>query len=318
VGHVKCLFIIGNGFDLAHGLPTTYEDFHQYLIRRYPEAEDLNVTFDISSIHTPDGGELYDESEVASFLIKVISEAEEYGQWSDFEASLGRLNLEEYLAEMASWLDDDDDDDLWKRARRNEDTSRHFYRVVTKIHDIFPEWIDSIHLRGVKPKKSFMNIIDKKNDLFLTFNYTRVLEEIYEVENVFHIHGEQGGPVIIGHGENRDEDFYYRYTGSEYYLNDLHKALRKDTEGVIRQSNIFFRGLKNIETIFSYGFSFSDVDLPYIRGIMNSHNTKNVTWYLNNFDNEEKRARYQDKIRSCGFKGDFGVFTRKTNRKTLK
>lgn len=33
------LFNIGNGFDLAHGLNTRYDDFRIYLEQEYPDAE---------------------------------------------------------------------------------------------------------------------------------------------------------------------------------------------------------------------------------------------------------------------------------------
>ncbi|MFC4799454.1 bacteriophage abortive infection AbiH family protein [Neobacillus sp. GCM10023253] len=307
---MRSLFIIGNGFDLDHKLPTSYEHFHKYLRKTYPGAKDMSPSYNISSTLMPDGEEVYDENEVASFLIDIISKAEGYGDWKDFEASLGKLDLEEYLGDMAYWMDDEnDDDDLWKSAYRNEDASKHFYWVTIKIKDIFPKWIDSISLRGVKPKKSFKNLIDRENDIFLTFNYTRVLEDIYGAENVIHIHGEQGGSIVIGHAEHRDQEFHYRYIGSEEYLEMIHSALRKNSESIILEYSDFFEGLKDIDTIFSYGFSFSDVDLPYIMEIIRRIQTDNVTWYLNSYDPEEKREEYKDKIKSCGFKGKFAIFT---------
>ena len=33
------LFIIGNGFDLAHGLPTAYKIFRRYILNQYPDVE---------------------------------------------------------------------------------------------------------------------------------------------------------------------------------------------------------------------------------------------------------------------------------------
>lgn len=36
---MKRLFIIGNGFDRAHNLPTSYWDFRKYILTRYPDAE---------------------------------------------------------------------------------------------------------------------------------------------------------------------------------------------------------------------------------------------------------------------------------------
>lgn len=37
------LFIIGNGFDMAHGLPTSYNDFREYLIKEYPDADEYHT-----------------------------------------------------------------------------------------------------------------------------------------------------------------------------------------------------------------------------------------------------------------------------------
>jgi hypothetical protein len=258
----------------------------------------------------PDGEEVYNEKEVASFLIDIISKAEGYGDWRDFEASLGKLDLDEYLGEMALLLDDDnDDDDLFHRAYRNEDAAKHFYRVTIQVKDIFSEWINSISLREAKPIGSFMNLFDRRHDVFLTFNYTSVLEELYQAKNVFHIHGEQNSSIVVGHGENRGEDFYYHYTGSEYYLDKIHSTLRKNTGDIIAESSWFFEGLTDIDAIYSYGFSFSDVDLPYIEKVIKRITTHSVTWYLNDYDNEEKREAYKKIIKSCGFKGKYATFT---------
>ncbi|MBZ5482420.1 hypothetical protein JGU65_24860 [Bacillus sp. T_4] len=40
------LFIIGNGFDLAHRLPTSYKDFYKYLIKTYPNALNISLSFE--------------------------------------------------------------------------------------------------------------------------------------------------------------------------------------------------------------------------------------------------------------------------------
>ena len=40
------IFICGNGFDLAHGLPTQYTDFRNFLLKKFPEADKLmNLQF---------------------------------------------------------------------------------------------------------------------------------------------------------------------------------------------------------------------------------------------------------------------------------
>ncbi|WP_078181995.1 AbiH family protein [Bacillus cereus] len=40
------LFVLGNGFDLDHKLPTSYEHFHQYLLKKDTDkALDLGIRF---------------------------------------------------------------------------------------------------------------------------------------------------------------------------------------------------------------------------------------------------------------------------------
>ncbi len=71
------LFIIGNGFDLANGLNTSYEDFHQYLIDNYPNASDDSMLVPWSTT-MPDGSEKYSTDEVVGLIMKVINEADGY------------------------------------------------------------------------------------------------------------------------------------------------------------------------------------------------------------------------------------------------
>ncbi|OJD60906.1 AbiH family protein [Bacillus sp. NH11B] len=305
---MSSLFIIGNGFDLAHKLPTSYEDFRKYLLQKYPKAGGMSPSFMISSTSLPDGGEEYDEEEVAAFLLDVISAAEGYGDWKDIESSLGKLDFEDYLAEMSDFLDDDeDDDDIWKQVYRNEDASGHFYQVTIKIKELFPEWIESICLKDAKLNMKFKKLIDEEKDTFLTFNYTRVLEDIYYAEDVFHIHGEQGEEILFGHGEPYEE-FTSSYFGSEDALAKIHMSLKKDVENNIFCSKSFFDGLCNIDKIYSHGFSFSTVDLPYIKEILKRVHSESITWYLNDYDSKEKREEFKGKIRKCGFKGIFNTY----------
>ena len=71
----------------------------------------------------------------------------------------------------------------------------------------------------------------------------------------------------------------------------------------------FFNYLPPIEKIYSYGFSFSNVDLPYIKEVCNQLDTINITWFLYDYDEKEVRDRYRKIIRECGFKGEFEVFS---------
>jgi hypothetical protein len=87
------LFIIGNGFDLAHGLKTSYEDFHQYLKYCY-HITDENIYSVPGETMGNHGETIYDDDEVVNFLNSTISDAEYNGDnWSDVETTLGTLNV---------------------------------------------------------------------------------------------------------------------------------------------------------------------------------------------------------------------------------
>lgn len=222
------LFIVGNGFDKAHGLATDYSDFHNYLLKMYPNAAKLSPSFSINNTLTPDGEEVFDKNEVVAFVMDIINEAEG-NNWSNFETSLGKLDFERYLDNMTLLFNTGDDKELFRMAYRYEEVSNNFHKVIVKIKDLFSDWINSIDVLEASPKTSFKKVINEKNDMFLNFNYTSVLEEIYDVENICYIHGMQNSEIIFGHGEEK-ENFENIYTGSEFALAKIHFSLRKDTK----------------------------------------------------------------------------------------
>lgn len=300
---MRRLFIIGNGFDIAHKLKTRYSDFQRYLLKKYPNASP-EYGWIPESIMMPDGDESFNDDEVVGFLLKIISEAENEGEaWSDLENTLGKLDYDDFFD---SW---DEEDNEWHNVYRNEDIASNIKDAVIMIKNYFSDWINQIEFLDVKPIECFKKMIDNHNDLFLTFNYTMTLEKLYKVKKVFHIHGQQDDELIFGHGNSEDyyEDYLVNYTGSEYYMSELQHELKKDTSKVIQQHKEYFKTLGLVDEIYSFGFSFSEVDLVYIEEICRS-STENITWYLNEFD-RPKFKEYEDKIRRCGFKGKFDSFS---------
>lgn len=304
------LFIIGNGFDLSHNLPTKYEDFQSYLLRTYPDSLKVTPSFDISSQIMPDGEEVYDTNELVAFLMEIISNAEKDGdKWSDLETSLGNLDFSDYFDEL-SYLYDENHKDFneWHQAYRYEDVSGNFFKVTVKIKKLFSDWVNTIKLNTVKPIKSFEKLIDKSQDYFINFNYTEVLEQVYGTSKVWHLHGQQNkNDIIIGHGVFK-ETIETNYIGSEFALSEIHNELRKDTDQIIEKWGDLFWLLIEVNNVYSYGFSFSEVDLAYIKKICEVIDTREVTWYLNDFDDIDTRELYIRIVRNCGFKGSFSKF----------
>ncbi|KYG33443.1 bacteriophage abortive infection AbiH family protein [Priestia endophytica] len=303
------LFIIGNGFDLSHGLPTSYQNFHQYLLDKYPNSIHKGASFSIEPTTLPDGGISFDDDELVGFILELISIAEKDGDnWCDIERSLGLLDFDTYFDDMNSLFEHDDHDNaLFRDAHRNEGVSSNFYFAMIEVKRLFSEWVNSIDTSMVSGKDCLYKLIDEDEDTFLTFNYTDVLERVYEAIDITYIHGSQGGEIIIGHEEPYRESLD-RYTGAEHDLMNLHDALRKDTKAIIEKERDFFDSLQNIDRIYSYGFSFSKVDLPYIKEICNHIDTKKITWYLNDYDSKERICTFINAILECGFKGKFATF----------
>lgn len=306
------LFIIGNGFDIAHGLKTTYNDFKDFLLSNYP-----GITTDLpivpEGIEQPNGGIEYRDSEVLSLLFYLINEAENDSEyWNEVEYSLGILDFSTIFDNSDLIFEGDVKDDYFKRARRNQGIASMLIAPTIAIQDFFAQWIETINLYLIEPKKDFKMLLHSA-DQFLTFNYTKTLEKVYEVkeDNVCHIHGERGKTMFFGHGSHADRSEYNlsKYTGSENDLATIDEKLRKKTETALDINSNFFDNLKylNTDAIYSYGFSFSEVDRVYLIEIFEHINTENIIWYFNDYNTCELN-KYKGILKKCGYKGSFDTF----------
>lgn len=306
---MKKLFVIGNGFDLAHGLHTRYEDFHAYLKTAYPDAAEDDAYVPEFSVG-PHGEEVCDDDEVVGYLMCLLSRTDGE-KWSDFEGALGRLDFDEDFDTQPGLYDREGDRDWWHESYNNEDLAAQLANCVPYIPKLFSEWINLVQVKSACPRPQFEKLIGAE-DVFLNFNYTRLLELIYKIPDarVCHIHGVQGGELIFGHGEGAlfDKDHGSTYIGCENGLEAIHEALRKDTDGAIKRHGSFFWSLASgLEAIYSYGFSFSKVDEVYIKTICSLLDTSDTVWYLHTFDSA-KSKHYKEVIVKCGFKGTFQTF----------
>lgn len=308
------LFIIGNGFDSAHCLPTSYNEFRKYLCNTYMDGKS-GVDY-IPMVPTvtmgPKGEDICDMEEVANFLVYLISIAEPDGsKWSDLEASLGRLDYDEAFDMLPEEFDDDGDIDCWRELYNNEDMASNLYKVVSYVKDLFAEWVDDIDIEIAKAKSGFLCLIEP-DDIFLTFNYTATLEEVYGIneDRVCHIHGKQGENILFGHGNIKDytEVYMSKNIGSENSLSELDNFLKKDTNQALIEHKYFLDDIDDrIKEVYSIGFSFSDVDLIYIKEICRNLSA-DVVWHLNDFNLSDVPI-FQTRLRECGFKGRFATFS---------
>ena len=177
------LFTIGNGFDIGHGLPTRYWDFRTYLSNVQPDfLQSFEEHYDIYPRNSDD--------------------AKKKTLWSCFENNLANIDEDSIIDDGTSIEMNLESGDVGI-----EDTLylhfTHEYQYVEQLAAYLKEWVRSIRIRDCLPRTS---LIDKaNNDLYLTFNYTSVLENVYGISpsRVIHIHGSLRKYTIdpvLGHG----------------------------------------------------------------------------------------------------------------------
>src|SRR5574344_2187135 len=267
------LFIIGNGFDIAHGMKTKYSDFRNFLIKTYLDGhyDEENFANIPQWFQLPDGDIEYSKEDVVNTTIRILDQAEG-DLWKNIETSLGVLDFDEYFDDY-DINDKNIDYSLKETYNNNEDNANNLCGALEKIPLYFQDWVANINPAKVI-NKDFQELIDSNNDLFLTFNYTNTLEKIYNAKNVCHIHGDVKNNIYFGHGNTKDKtnEYEIKYFGAERELINLQNELLKDVNSAYNNHLDFFNKLKTISNstqinIYSFGFSFSSVDSFYLKKI---------------------------------------------------
>lgn len=262
------LYVFGNGFDLAHGLKTAFEDFHNWLIsNKFSQFVYLM------------------EKLYPTLLLK--------GLWSDMETALARVNVD-----MIYQFDRDYRDGEWGRDRDKckEDFCRETGSVLrvasgSSIADKLRMWTKSIQIDSVNKKFSL-----SAESKYLTFNYTKTLEIVYGINDVCHIHGcsdlDKDGKLDIVVGckspklefdiEGMKEDI----CSKKQIIANILKENIKYVEGCMLKHYTFFDNLECITDIIVFGHSLADVDKDYFLHIANNV-SKKANWYYHVYDIEK-------------------------------
>lgn len=151
----SCLIIIGNEFDLHHGLATSYSDYRDWLI-----VHDERVVADFESFDYATECLLHE----SSLCCKSSSMEEGDRRWSSLEESLG-IEWDDLCYETLEHaypnLTDDNPgwDDFWIELHMRLE----YLKKLTR--DYFREWVESIDVSKAKP---VLDLPDTAS--FITFN----------------------------------------------------------------------------------------------------------------------------------------------------
>lgn len=315
-GNMSSLFIAGNGFDLAHGIPSKYSDFRNFIIERFPEA--LNYRDDI--IFLEDCPDIYEDEFAAEILLHTMDKI--CGEdWYDFEQALAKIDFNDKFPKPNHKENETEEEDnaLMKDYLLYMDMLSSGYINCAKRNwqEFFRIWIksieESIDHQIYKAKDSLLHLFNQNDFQFITFNYTKTLQTLYGVKKVIHIHNRSGQKLIFGHGEKNvsygvasDSSLHI----SSSFLDDMVNQFKKDTESPLKKYSDFFRKLdQSVNKVYSYGFSYGKVDSIYIKKII-SRISPDTIWYFTEHEaqNKEMLRIKKIKLRSYGFHGNFDIF----------
>ncbi|MGX7210268.1 bacteriophage abortive infection AbiH family protein [Enterococcus innesii] len=290
------LFIIGNGFDISHNLPTRYNDFLNYL---------LNFQSGINFVEAIEKFSYYNTPEL----------------WSNFEEHLGYLSADSVIdeanhrrIEFNAEFDYETLDDSHITHFLQED----YYSALNNLDDYVKKWAKSVEILGIERIEKYQNIFDPES-IFVTFNYTKVLEEIYEIEDdrILHIHGDTDNEPIMGHGrdqiqytsksDNRSYDiFEEEFRKNMFYgFSDFYNSSQKD----ISLFKIYLRSFisqydNDISEIFVIGHSLGRVDSPYFEFLREHFENISIKVSYYGKVDYERKENYLNEFRLDNFELD--------------
>ncbi|EKF52505.1 AbiH family protein [Lactococcus garvieae] len=297
------LYVLGNGFDLAHELKTSYYDFRQYLIDHSDETY-LYEQFSISKrdilnkfeeLCHPDNSWCDFELQVEKIIYHIADGKlelldQEWGTKLDFGDRF------QFLDKMRQVLSESDE--LLNKLEENHYTEEEFSMLffnheVTKrffwipcLFISFIDWIKTIDTLGAKTVYNF-----PRNSSVITFNYTNTLEDIYSLKNVLFIHGSVKNidNIVLGyHSKEIDEvlpGLHTTFTSSfrvdqeasaragirhlssnKFYEKNIGRFYKP--VNVIKEDIETFITGKNVNAVTVIGHSYSSIDWPYFKEIM--------------------------------------------------
>ena len=320
------LFIIGNGFDCyGHAMPTKYSDFKQFLLEKYPDI--MSIPPRIPSISTfypiTDKMRLCAEVERVRYILHVLDICQN-DQWSTLEAVLGDKIFETFINDF---LDDGYSPEPTLSSENNAAMTDFFAEMkdyltlgviledtFNSLKEYFYQWVTEklgkLRYEEYEKKKSFAKVLRSdykvESNVFINFNYTLTLEKLYGIsgDDVYHIHGKVGDSkekILFGHGKREWEISMEDVPSLASSFHQISRSLRKSTWCAINQNKELFERIKSVSEIYTYGFSFSDVDMVYIDKISKEVDPTQVTWYFNTYDTDNN-PNYIKLIKKRGFK----------------
>lgn len=270
------LYIIGNGFDRYHGIPSDYRDFAAYL----RDAD--RSTFRIAEEFLPVGGD----------------------GWADFEQRLAEFDEDQAIDYAGQFHSDERHGDFQYELQQIGAA------LSIRLKAQFTEWVRGLHIPERAEVSRPLSIDPQAR--FLSFNYTGTLSRVYGIppSRILHIHGSierENEELVLGHGwertpedsrnfgtEGPDDD--WRIRDGISYIDDFFAATFKPTDDLIARNSGFFGALADISEILVMGYGLAPVDAAYLHEI-ERRARPDAFWTVSVFNDLDQR---QQRMASLG------------------
>lgn len=262
------LYVIGNGFDLWHGIPSSLARFKEYV-----QATDRDV----------------------------YREVEDYlptrEDWSDLERALADMDVDALIDNLGHFMGSYSDDN-WSDAGHHDfqyEVQNAVERLSTGLRLRFSEWIRKLPIPTSATTQKQLATLDA-DSLFFTFNYTSTLSSLYGVpfERILFIHGcadLADDDLVLGHAwhpqtrkslnDRSDiEEIDTRLIEANDLIDDYFSATFKRSADLIAQHRGFFDALTDIEQVIVLGHSLSDVDAAYFMALLEQRSVAQAAWHI--------------------------------------
>ena len=239
----EILYIIGNGFDIAHNIKSKYSDFQKWCC-----DNKLNI----------------------SIFDALFSTRQDF--WKDIETALGSYD-EEAILEFCKPDEEFDYEHPLSSSAKVEDAPMNILKpALDDLRIWFVKWVNSIDISSAKP---YLHL--HKDAKYFTFNYTETLENVYIIpfDNICHIHGNRllhDNQYIFGHNNLKKDNGKYgerplfeenAYLSIVECFNEFIKPIKEK----IGSNKLFFESLSDIKFVYVLGHSLSAIDIDYFKEI---------------------------------------------------
>ena len=241
------LFIIGNGFDLAHRYKTSYGSFREYL----SENKTTSGTF---------------------YIHDIFSDASK-SDWSNFEQLLEDYDFVDWGSSYASDIYVEDDKEQDRNMSYNNRLNDSYSEIAISLPSTIRAELCSFIEQATSHKTNKIEMVEKlikPRDLFVTFNYSFTLEDIYKIQKtqILHIHKTiySEDEIILGHGNQylkpNPNPPEFDLSNPAGQLCNLNAEFKKDYQ--ISALEIFL-GKKQVSQIIIMGHGLGDIDAVYFQ-----------------------------------------------------